>query len=105
MRLSIIILLLLLAPAAYAVSYPVQASKDLEELTFIEGIKLHDAHGTSSPTSIPKTWKLITVSNGEKSNANNLWFQDADGSVYLLQGFTSQNKFILHDLVYKIPAK
>ena len=105
MRLSIILIVLLIAPAAYAVSYPVQFPKGLEEFTTIEGIKFQDAHGTSNPPSIPKSWKLISVSSGEKSNSNNLWFQDADGSVYLLQGFTSQNKFFIHEHVYKIPAK
>jgi hypothetical protein len=98
--------ILLISPAAFAVSYPSSIQKEpLEEVTTIEGIKFQDAHGTINPPSIPKSWKLISVSNGEKSNSNNLWFQDADGSVYLLQGFASQNKFIIHEHVYKIPAK
>jgi hypothetical protein len=105
MRLSIILATLLITTTAQAVSYPVQIPKGLEEFTAIEGIRFQDAHGTSNPPSIPKSWKLISVSNGEKSNANNLWFQDTDGSVYLLQGFTLQNKFIIHEQVYKIPAK
>jgi hypothetical protein len=77
----------------------------LEEFTSVEAIKLRDAQGTSTPPSIPKSWKLISVSNGEKSNSNNLWFQDNDGSVYLLQGFTSKSKYFIHENVYKIPAK
>jgi len=105
MRLSIILIVLLITTTAYAVSYPVQLPKGLEEFTAIEGIKFQDAHGTVNPPSIPKSWRLISVSNGEKSNSNNLWFQDTDGSVYLLQGFTSQNRFIIHEHVYKIPAK
>jgi len=105
MRLLIIITVLLITSAAYAVSYPVQFPKGLEEFTAIEGIKFKDAQGTSNPPSVPKSWKLISVSNGEKSNSNNLWFQDTDGSVYLLQGFTSQNKFYIHEHVYNIPAK
>jgi hypothetical protein len=95
----------MIATTAFAVSYPVQFPKGPEEFTTIEAIRLQDAHGTVNPPSIPKTWKLISVSNGEKANSNNLWFQDADGSVYLLQGFTSQNKFFIHEHVYKIPAK
>ena len=106
MRLMIIIIaLLLLAPAAYGVSYPVQVPKGLEEFTTIEGIRFQDAQGTSTPPSIPKSWKLVSVSSGEKSNSNNLWFQDVDGTIYLLQGFMSQNKFFIHEHVYKIPAK
>ena len=105
MRLSIILATLLITTTAQAVSYPVQSPKGLEEFTAIEGIRFQDAHGTVNPPSIPKSWKLISVSNGEKSNSNNLWFQDTDGSVYLIQGFTLQNKFIIHEQVYKIPAK
>jgi hypothetical protein len=105
MRLSIILAALLITTSAQAVSYPVQFPKSLEESNTNEGIKVKDAHGTSNPPSILKSWKLISVSNGEKSNSSNLWFQDADGSVYLLQGYTSQNSFIIHEHVYKIPAK
>ena len=105
MRPLIILAAILIAATAHAVSYPVQFPKGLEEFTAIEGIKFKDANVTSNPPSIPKAWKLISVSNGELSNSNNLWFQDTDGSVYLLQGFTSQNKFFIHEHVYKIPAK
>jgi hypothetical protein len=105
MKLFVILAVLLITASAYAVSYPAQFPKGLEEFTAIEGIKFQDAHGTSNPPSIPKSWKLIAVSSGEKSNSNNLWFQDTDGSVYLLQGFASQNKFFIHEHIYKIPAK
>ncbi len=105
MRLLIVLTVFLITATVHAVSYPVEFPKGLEEFTTIEGIKFKAAKGTSNPPSIPKSWKLISVSNGEKSNSNNLWFQDEDGSVYLLQGFTSQNKFIIHEHVYKIPAK
>ena len=94
-----------MATAAQAVSYPVQFPKGLEEFTTIEPIKFQEAHGTINPPSIPKSWKLIGVSSGEKSNSNNLWFQDADGSVYLVQGSVLQNRFIIHEQVYKIPAR
>ena len=105
MRVTIMLAVLLMAPAVFAVSYPPQFPKGLEEFATIEGIRFQEAHGTVNPPSIPKSWKLVSVSSGEKSNSNNLWFQDADGSVYLLQGFTSQNKFFIHEHVYKIPAK
>ena len=105
MRLLIILTALIITATAHATSYPVQIPKGLEEFTAIEGIRFKDAHGTTNPPSIPKSWKLISVSNGEKPNSNNLWFQDTDGSVYLLQGFTSKNKFYIHEHVYKIPAK
>ena len=107
MRLSLIIItFLFITPVAWAASYPPHVpAAGLEEFTSVEAIKFRDAQGTSTPPPIPKSWKLISVSNGEKSNSSNLWFQDTDGSVYLLQGFSSQNKFFIHENVYKIPAK
>ena len=91
---------------AWAVSVPPHVPPTvLEEFTAVEAIKFRDAQGAANPTSIPKSWKLISVSTGEKSNSSNLWFQETDGSIYLLQGFTSQNKFFIHENVYKIPAK
>ena len=92
--------MLLIASTAFAVSYPPKFPQGP-----IEWIKLEEAQGTFNPLSIPRSWKLISVSSGEKSNSNNLWFQDTDGSVYLLQGFMSQDKLILHENVYRIPVK
>jgi hypothetical protein len=101
-----VMMFLLTTPVAWAVSVPQHVTAPvLEEFTAVEAIKFRDAQGAANPTSIPKSWKLISVSTGEKSNSSNLWFQDSDGSVYLLQGFTSQNKFFIHENTYKIPAK
>lgn len=101
-----ILALLFTATVAWAVSYPpAQAPSVHEEFTSVEAFRFRDVQGTSLPPAIPKSWKLIGASNGEKSNSNNLWFQDTDGSVYLLQGFTSNNKFYIHENVHKIPAK
>jgi hypothetical protein len=107
MRLAIIIITsLCITPVAWAVSYPPHVpAAVLEEFTTVEAIKFRDAQGTSTPPAIPKSWKLISVSTGEKSNSNNLWFQDSDGAIYLLQGFTSQSKFFIHENIYKIPTK
>jgi hypothetical protein len=105
MRKLIIFILILIASAAYAVSYPPKFPQKHEEFAAIEGIKLKDAQGTFNPLSIPRSWKLISVSSGERSNSNNLWFQDPDGSVYLLQGFMYQDKLILHENVYKISGR
>lgn len=97
---------ILLAAAAGAVSVPPpQAPKPAEDVVTVEGIRLRDIIGAEALPSIPRTWKLISVSPGEMSNSSNLWFQDADGAIYMLQGFTSQNKFVIHERIYKIPAK
>jgi hypothetical protein len=107
MRLFLVITMFLLTtPVAWAASYPPHVpAAVLEEFTSVEAIKFRDVHGTGSSPSIPKSWKLISVSEGEKTNSSKLWFQDSDGSIYLLQGYTAQNKFFIHDNMYKIPAK
>lgn len=108
MRRSLLIIIPLFTTSlAWGVSVPPHSPPPVahEELISVDSIKFRDAQGTSTPPSIPKSWKFISVSTGEKSNSNNLWFQDTDGSVYLLQGFSSQNKFFIHENVYKIPAK
>ena len=107
MKLYLIFASLCMATAAHGVSYPLQTPKDTspEDYTVIEGMRLQDARGASTPPSIPKSWKLIAVSSGDKSNSSNLWFQDADGSVYLLQGLISQNGLTIHENLFKIPAK
>ena len=58
--------------------------------------------GRKATPKIPKTWKLISVSNGESPNSNNLWFQDIEGHLYLLQGFTAHQKFTLVDRILRI---
>jgi hypothetical protein len=107
MRLLLVIsTFLLMTPVAWALSIPPHVPPaELEEFSSVESFKFRDAQGANNSPSIPKSWKLISVSGGEKSNSSNLWFQDADGSVYLLKGFTSQNKFFIHENAYKIPAK
>jgi hypothetical protein len=101
-----ITMFLFTTPVAWAVSYPPHVPAAMhEEFTSVETIKFRDAQGTSTLPPIPKSWKLITVSNGEKSNSSNLWFQDTDGSIYLLQGFMSQNKLFIQENAFKIPAK
>jgi hypothetical protein len=97
---------LYITSAAWAVSMPQNVSPiAVEDLTAVDAFTFRDAQGTANPRSIPKSWKLISVSTGEKANSSNLWFQDSDGSVYLRQGFTSQNKFFIHENTFKIPAK
>ena len=108
MRRSILIIVALFtASLAWGVSVPPHTPPPVahEELLLVDTIKFRDAQGTVIPPSIPKSWKLISVANGEKSNSNNLWFQDSDGAVYLLQGFTLQNKYFIHENVYKIQTK
>ena len=107
MKLTILIAFLFTASSASAVSYPPPTAPKLQDEAVIpvESIKLNEFIGASGSPAIPKTWKLMSVSNGEKPNSSNLWFQAEDGSIYLLQGVLSLNKFVLHEHAYKIPAK
>lgn len=48
--------------------------------------------------AIPKSWRLVAVSNGDKLNANNLWFEDRDdGSLYLVQVFMDRGILYLRE--------
>ena len=107
MKLTIIIAFLFTVSTSGAVSYPLPTSPKLPDDSgiLVESIKLNELSGANGLPAIPKTWKLISVSNGEKPNSSNLWFQAEDGSVFLLQTGIFQNKFVLHEHVYKIPAR
>jgi len=84
------------------------ASKTSAQSKILEGfisseIRFDESMGDKRPTpKIPRGWRFIGVSNGEKANSNNLWFQDSSGNIYLLQGFVSYSKFILEERVQKI---
>lgn len=107
MRLFLVItMIVFITPVVWATSYPPLVPPPVpEEFSSVEAFKFRDARGPNIPPSVPKSWKLVTVSNGEKTNSSNLWFQDSNGSVYLLQGFISQNKLFIHENAFKIPAK
>ena len=105
MRLLIVFAVLMIASTAYAVAYYPATQEGFANSSTIEKMKLSDVQGIVKPLTIPKSWKLVGVSNGEKPDSNNLWFQDTEGSVYLLQGVTSQHKFSISQYIYKIPAK
>ena len=55
-------------------------------------IRFDESMGTKKPTPrFPKNWRFIGVSTGSAPNANNLWFQDPSGTIYVLQGFTDRD--------------
>jgi hypothetical protein len=71
----------------------------------IAEIRFDESMGEKKPTpTLPSAWRFIGVSNGEKRNSNNLWFQDKDGSIYLVQGFTTEHEFIVQENVQKLNA-
>jgi hypothetical protein len=72
----------------------------------IKEVRFDESMGKAKPTPrIPSTWRFVGVSNGEKRNSNNLWFQDREGNIYLVQGFTSDREFVLIEDVEKISGK
>ncbi|SRR6266480_1216655 len=71
----------------------------------IAEIRFDESMGEKKPTpKLPGTWRFIGVSNGEMANSNNLWFQDRDGSIYLVQGFTTERQFIVRENIQKLNA-
>ena len=69
----------------------------------VQEIRFDELLGGKKPTPrIPKGWRFVGVSNGEKMNSNNLWFQDGSGNVYVLQGFITSGRFILDENVQRI---
>lgn len=72
----------------------------------VQDVRYDESMGDKLPLpTFPKGWKLISVSNGEKANSNTLWFQAADGNVYMLSGFTSYGEFIISPKAYKLNAR
>ena len=54
--------------------------------------------------SIPKDWKLISVdAHLSTGSMVNLWFQDADGDVYIVLGEFVGNNYFLKKRISKIP--
>ena len=71
----------------------------------ISEIRFDESMGEKKSTpKLPGTWRFIGVSNGEKRNSNNLWFQDRDGSIYLVQGFTTEREFIVQESIQRLNA-
>ena len=74
--------------------------KDIAEIRFDESL------GTKKTAPvIPKSWRFVGVSNGQKVNSNHLWFQDAAGNIYLVKGFADSDSFTLYEQIQVLRAK
>jgi hypothetical protein len=72
----------------------------------VSDIKFDESRGHKWQTPvIPKDWRLVAVSNGEEHNANNLWFQDRVGNIFMVSGFTSGGKFTVLNSIGKISVR
>lgn len=105
MRLPLIFALLLVAASAQAVSYPPELLNEHVEAPGNGAAKFKEPYEAAISPAIPKSWRLVAVTGGDLPNSSRLWFQDSDGSVYLLQGGLVQNKLVMQENVYKIPAQ
>lgn len=66
-----------------------------------------DGLGSQTTPLIPTGWRLITAAQGRAPNETNLWFQDAAGSVYMVQGFKDPNsrEFLVYHYVNQIESE
>jgi hypothetical protein len=58
----------------------------------IEEVRFDESVSKRPTPKIPKTWRFVGVSNGTAINSNHLWFQDKEGNIYVVQGFTPRDK-------------
>src|SRR5438128_389758 len=65
----------------------------------VNEIRFDESEGPKKPTpSFPKSWRFVGVSNGEKQNSNNLWFQEPGGNIFVLRGFTTRGSdFVINE--------
>jgi len=55
----------------------------------IREVRFDESMGWERPIpKIPKTWRFVGVSNSKGMSSNNLWFQDNEGNIYVVPGFT-----------------
>ena len=66
-----------------------------------------DGLGAQGTPQIPTGWKLVSAGSGRAPNETNLWFQDAAGSVYMVQGFKDPNsrEFLVYHYVNQIEGE
>ncbi len=62
---------------------------------------------STESVSIPKSWKLISVTERKDSGkySENLWFQAPDGTVYVLNTIEKNNKFVVGPEIMTMQAK
>ena len=71
--------------------------------TEIRQIRFDESEGQQKPTpQIPKNWRFVGVANGELQNNNTLWFQDSDGTIFMINGFSTGGKFILKPFMQRL---
>ena len=83
-----------------ALQQPQGFYQDVQEIRFDESM------GRKKATPlVPRSWRFVGVSNGEKMNSNHLWFQDVAGNIYLVKGFASDRGFTLNEQIQVLRVK
>jgi hypothetical protein len=88
------------------IRHPYKASATVWDF-FTREVRFDESVRGKRPTpKIAKTWRLVGVKKGQAVNSTELWFQDPDGTVYLVQGFTnSTGEFIVSNVVDVLGAQ
>jgi hypothetical protein len=82
------------------------ATTGLTGFNEVELIKANTSvFSSNKPVTIPKEWRFVSVSNGEKPNFNNLWFQDKDGNIIVLDGYMDGKTFFFTGHIQKLEVK
>ena len=78
-------------------------AEDVPKIPGLSGMnyftEVTDMNNAKSPTTIPKRWKLVGV------DGNNLWFQDTDGQIYLVQGIMRGGAFYTTGVLERLTVK
>ena len=74
---------------------------------YVKEVRFDETTGGKKPVpKLPKDWRFVGVSNGGKTNCNILWFQDKEGSIYMVRGSTDiefrVGDFVLDPYIGKI---
>jgi hypothetical protein len=100
-RSSIVIAVVAVAIVAFSFAHRPTASAQVVNAPNLDGFYFQDMRFDESPgrklptPRIPRSWRFMGVSNGEKPNSNNLWFQDASGNIFMVSGSNKSGKFIV----------
>jgi hypothetical protein len=92
-----------LALAAASTAAPCIADEDVKVPGLIGASIVYDVtdiyRPKNPPMVIPKTWRLVSI------DGPNLWFQDAGGAVYFVQGVMQGGTFYTTGAVQRINSK
>lgn len=107
MKTALFLILLFTVATAQATSYYPEQELEVSDKPkpATEGPGYHPFMVQEIAPAIPRAWKLVSVSAGDKPGGFAIWFQADDGAVYVMRGDFMQDRLTLHEPVLKIPVK